>query len=353
MIPQELFNRFLKNECTDEEKEQVLNYLLENPGELDNHLPQEEFIQIDTHGQTGQELHDRLFQNVKAAAFQGKLRRLYIKRAIAVAAVLVVLVTGYWFIRTSTGNNNIETPVAKAGSTTPMPNWERINATATPVQVILPDSSVILLSANSKISYDGVFGANDQRAVHLTGEAKFDVRKDASRPFTVYSGNISTTALGTSFNIEAYDEANIITVHLITGKVVVKTADTLVRRLKENMFLVPGETLFYNKSTWQASIRKPENGQATAGKKRDILMPMQKPAWYMFDNQPVAEVLDQLSYYYGIRIVYRSQDLNNKYLTAKFQATDSLSKILKDIALLNQLSIAQTSDSFTVTDRAN
>lgn len=353
MIPQELFARFLKNECTTEEKEQVMNYLQENPGEWDNYLPAEEFIQIDSHGQTGNELHDRLFHNVKATVFQGKVRRLFLRRSIAAAAVIALLISGYWFISTSTGRSGSEKPVANAGSTATKAHWERVNTSNVPEQVVLPDSSVILLAANSTVSYDGIFGANDQRAIHLSGEARFDVKKDARRPFTVYSGNISTTALGTSFNVKAYEEVNIITVHLITGKVVIKAADAADRKLKEDMFLAPGETLFYNKSTWQASIRKPANGKAIAGMKRDLLMPAQKPEWYMFDNQPVAEVLDQLSYYYGVRIVYRSRDLNNKYLTAKFQATDSLSKILNDIALLNHLSIAPTSDSYTVSLRAN
>jgi|SRR6218665_70727 len=353
MIPQELFARFLKNECTIEEKEQAMKYLQENPGEWDNYLPQEEFMQIDSHGQTGNDLRDRLFHNVKATAFQGKVSRLYIRRAVAAAAVIVILISGYWFISTSTGNSRTETPVARVEPAANKAHWAHMNTTNMPEQLVLPDSSVILLAASSTVSYDGIFGGDDQRAIHLSGEARFDVKKDPRRPFTVYSGNISTTALGTSFNVKAYEEANIITVHLITGKVVVKAADTAARKLKEDMFLKPGETLFYNKSTWQASIRKPGNEKTIAGAKRDLLMPVQKPEWYMFDNQPVAEVLDQLSYYYGIRIVYRNQDLNNKYLTAKFQATDSLSKILKDIALLNQLSIAQTSDSYTVSLHAN
>ncbi len=353
MISQELFARFLKNECTVEEKEQVMNYLRENPEEWDIYLPPEEFMQIDSHGQTGNDLRDRLFHNVKETVFQGKVRRLYIRRAIAAAAVIIVLFTGYWFIRTSTGNSRTGTPVAKIEPAPNKASWKRVNTTAVPMQLVLPDSSVILLAANSAVSYDGIFGENDQRAIHLSGEARFDVKKDALRPFTVYSGGISTTALGTSFNVKAYEEVNIITVHLITGKVVVKAADTVARKLKEDMFLKPGEALFYNKSTWQASIRKPERGMNTADIKRDLLMPAQKPEWYLFDNQPVAEVLDQLSYYYGMRIVYRNQDLNNKYLTAKFQATDSLSKILTDIALINHLSIAHTGDSYIVSLRAD
>ncbi len=71
--------------------------------------------------------------------------------------------------------------------------------------IFLKDGSKVILNANSKISYLKPFD-EDQRVVALEGEAFFEVAKDKDRPFKVVSGVITTTALGTSFNIKAYPE---------------------------------------------------------------------------------------------------------------------------------------------------
>src|SRR5699024_6685187 len=65
---------------------------------------------------------------------------------------------------------------------------------------VLPDGSKVILNSNSSISYTDGF-AKDKRELTLQGEGFFQVTKDPARPFTVHTGNIATTALGTSFNV--------------------------------------------------------------------------------------------------------------------------------------------------------
>ena len=64
--------------------------------------------------------------------------------------------------------------------------------------IVLEDGSKVRLLANSSISLMQPF-SEKQRAIQLQGKAFFEVSHDKSRPFTVLSGNILTTALGTSF----------------------------------------------------------------------------------------------------------------------------------------------------------
>jgi ferric-dicitrate binding protein FerR (iron transport regulator) len=42
------------------------------------------------------------------------------------------------------------------------------------------------------------------REVYLSGEAYFDVKHADKVPFIIHTGNVSTTVLGTAFNIKAY-----------------------------------------------------------------------------------------------------------------------------------------------------
>src|SRR5690606_27701037 len=85
--------------------------------------------------------------------------------------------------------------------------------------ITLGDGSKVLLNSGSSLKYVKGFGT-DLREVFLVGEAFFEVSRDSIRPFIVRTGEISTTALGTSFNIEAYKDENL-NISLLTGKVAV------------------------------------------------------------------------------------------------------------------------------------
>ena len=61
----------------------------------------------------------------------------------------------------------------------------------------------------------------------MTGEAFFEVSENPHKPFIVRSGNITTTALGTSFNISNFPNDERITVSLATGKVKVEEVNIL------------------------------------------------------------------------------------------------------------------------------
>ena len=73
------------------------------------------------------------------------------------------------------------------------------------------------------------------------GEAYFEVAKDSTRPFIVRTGQITTTALGTSFNIKAYQNEEL-NISLLTG--LVEVGSEIGQFDKVN--LVPGEVLNIN-----------------------------------------------------------------------------------------------------------
>lgn len=85
---------------------------------------------------------------------------------------------------------------------------------------VLPDGSTVTLNAASSLVIPPDFG-NKERRVILSGEAFFEVKPDPAHPFKVSHGSITTTVLGTSFNIRAYHQAKI---SVVTGRVQVATA---------------------------------------------------------------------------------------------------------------------------------
>jgi ferric-dicitrate binding protein FerR (iron transport regulator) len=79
----------------------------------------------------------------------------------------------------------------------------------------LPDGSVVALNSNSKLVFPKQF-KGDTREVTLYGEAFFDVKPNAEKPFIISAGNAQVKVVGTSFNVSAYPETE-------TVEVVVKT----------------------------------------------------------------------------------------------------------------------------------
>lgn len=107
--------------------------------------------------------------------------------------------------------------------------------------IILPDGSEVILNSGSKISYVPDFNGKT-REVILKGEAYFKISKDVNKPFVVQTGNLATTALGTEFNVKAYEDGPQ-TVVLHEGKVQVNKNNTL---FPDQIILVPGEGIIYD-----------------------------------------------------------------------------------------------------------
>lgn len=82
----------------------------------------------------------------------------------------------------------------------------------------LADGSKVWLRHTSQLRYPKVFG-NSQRVVHLTGEAYFEIVKDTTKPFIIYTGSTATKVLGTSFNLRARPEESKVEVSVNSGKV--------------------------------------------------------------------------------------------------------------------------------------
>jgi len=83
--------------------------------------------------------------------------------------------------------------------------------------VDLPDGSRVFLNEGSEITYPNSFDL--ERTVKLDGEAFFEVMSDPASPFTVRSGIVVVSVLGTSFNVKETGEKNSIEVFVETGKV--------------------------------------------------------------------------------------------------------------------------------------
>jgi ferric-dicitrate binding protein FerR (iron transport regulator) len=143
-------------------------------------------------------------------------------RWAAAAVILLLAGTGvFYFMR--------YTPTNKTGST----NYKMISTARGQTQeVVLPDGSHVWLNAASTLRFPASFSAGE-RLVELTGEAFFDVEHADKIPFRIQSGDITTSVLGTAFDINAYPGQKALFVTVKRGLVKVQTGNTVLATLQK------------------------------------------------------------------------------------------------------------------------
>ncbi len=103
--------------------------------------------------------------------------------------------------------------------------------------IYLPDSTKVWLSSSSKLIYPVSF-KGESREVYLEGEAYFDVKHIAEKPFFVRSKNMEIKVLGTQFYVSSSKTASSDYVVLVEGSVVFSTGTWLN---KTEVTLTPGQ----------------------------------------------------------------------------------------------------------------
>ena len=110
------------------------------------------------------------------------------------------------------------------------------------------DGTVINLNAGSKLRFETSYGITD-RNVTLDGEGYFEVAKNEDLPFNVSTSHITVTAIGTAFNIKAYQNDPIIEATLVEGSV--KINNRFNSKKEESIILEPNQMLTFVKNNME------------------------------------------------------------------------------------------------------
>ncbi|WP_343674583.1 FecR domain-containing protein [Chitinophaga sp.] len=174
--------------------------------------------------------------------------------------------------------------------------------------IYLPDSSKVLLHPGSKMDYR--YNGNN-REVTLEGEAYFDVASQPAQPFIIHTGRVSTTVLGTSLNIKAWNTDSV-TVSVLSGKVQVTDA------YQQKTILTPNEQVVYNQHTNNIQQVKIIPATVIAWAKSDM----------QFQDMPYEQLAQKLDRRYDVNIVFKNPALQHCPITGRFSGTESLNEVL-------------------------
>ncbi len=171
--------------------------------------------------------------------------------------------------------------------------------------ITLPDGSLVRLSPGSQITYSSAFADLGLRNVNLIGEAFFEVKRDTLRPFSVYSGGITTRVLGTSFTVRA--GAKDVSVTVNTGKVAVSRSG----RESEPLVLTPNQ-----KAVYVAAEQKLTKALAEVPV---IVSQEELKGRFAFDGEPAGKIFQALEKAYRISIQFDEARLKDCYVTLPFR----------------------------------
>jgi ferric-dicitrate binding protein FerR (iron transport regulator) len=182
--------------------------------------------------------------------------------------------------------------------------------------ILLSDSSQVTLNADSKLRYPDRFNGTD-REVYLDGEGYFAIRHLNSQPFVVHTGKLSTTVLGTKFDISAYPDSRTIAVSLLEGKVRVTRNEA--GKADKTVVLEPEEQVIYNKESGISSFGRFDSLE-TVGWKDNV---------YKYESEPLREVLPELERAFGTKLVITDEAVLGQKITITFE--DNSEKTVIDV----------------------
>ena len=286
---QQLLIKYRENTCNPQELNQVLIYLKTEAGQrhlaklLDDEptgLSPSSAADADYDG-----VFDRINERIVRKQPRPMAKRGFISRrrfSAAAAVALLLLATTTWFLIRGADPTTYQTAYGETQTVT------------------LPDGSVATLNAHSRLTLSDDF--ETRREVWLEGEAFFEVEKardkaQKSIKFVVHTDRLRVEVLGTSFNVQDWDEKT--QVVLTTGKVQLTSAT------HEAVTMEPGELAEVTETS--QTIRK------------KVVDPDRYSAWtnnrLRCDDTPLAEIATVIERRFGKRVVFQQVGLRKVAVT--------------------------------------
>lgn len=214
---EELKAKFLAGECTEEELQQVRDWLKNSPEDRQElfrlekmsdalkaqFMPKSQIRQAEERLMAHIQKQEAEQEAEQKAEHHAHVVRLW-RRAAAVA-VVCVLGGLAWFYSQHNNLRHVQMQLVTTGA---------YNDTT----LVLPDGTKVWLNKLSALKYPKEFDS-DNRVVEIEGEGYFEVTKNPHQPFIVESEVMSVKVLGTVFNFRIDKQQQRATVSLLEGKV--------------------------------------------------------------------------------------------------------------------------------------
>jgi ferric-dicitrate binding protein FerR (iron transport regulator) len=196
------------------------------------------------------------------------------------------------------------------------------------------------------------------REVNLSGEAYFDVVKNAEKPFIIHAGKINIKVLGTAFNVNCYPEEKNTVTSLLRGSLEVTMKDR-----QESIILKPNEKLIVSND----ENRSVNTGQRQPGKIIPVVQgnifelsrlsvlskdnSIVETSWLnnklVFRSESFEDLAIKMERWYGVGIRFKEEKLKAKRFTGIFEK-ESIAQALAALQLTTPFTYKINRDSIFI-----
>lgn len=247
----------------------------------------------------------QMFRNrVYLAGFasQTRRRKYTMRHFLAYAATIASLITltlfAYFYTKPSLSANhfisNIEVPYGSKS------------------QIELNDGTKVWLNAGSKLCFPNDFGKKE-RKVYFEGEASFEVARNEKLPFIVQTKDIGIKVLGTTFNVNTYEERKEIKIALLEGEVELSSDIGGSVRMKTN------DIAFYDRASKKIAIHNDGVGDAFGWRDNQLI----------FDNETFEQITLILERRFDVKFSIHDNSIKKRKFKGDFVNNETLEEILK------------------------
>jgi transmembrane sensor len=223
-------------------------------------------------------------------------------RALMAAAALVSVIIGIWYIQSKTGSPQIAEIRTGYGEVK---------------HILLPDSSIVILNANSSMRIPQQWTDDDNkdgREVWLEGEAYFEVQKKTAtrQKFVVHTDQVDVIVLGTKFNVNTRRQQAVVALEEGKVQLSVHGVEQSVLEKAAPMVLRPGQVVVIGQAE-KVKINTDKDVVAHSGWSRNE---------FHFDNTSLAEIGRLIEDDYGYKIEATDTTLLQRSISGDLRAAN-------------------------------
>jgi len=287
---------FFDGYASKEEKEEIRSWLKDSEEHKKELFKEREFFDAVI-------LSEKVCQDPKKEEAKRPLSKSILYESIKIAAVVaLVLVCTCYFYQSKLKQASLATNIVT------VPAGER-------AKVTLPDGTKVWLNACSEIQYPGIF-IDSVRKVKLQGEAYFEVTHDKDHPFIVQTKKFNIKALGTKFDVDAYEDSNNFCTSLMQGSVEVSEQINPSSRI----ILKPGH---------QVSMTDGHLKETNTIKDYDLFR--WREGLICFRDLTFEQLMIRFEKCYGIHIIVLNEKMKSYVCSGKFRVSDGINNALRII----------------------
>jgi len=191
-------------------------------------------------------------------------------------------------------------------------------------RLTLSDGTKVYLNSMTTLKYPVQFGS-DKREVELVGEAYFEVVKNEAKPFVVNTTEMKVEVLGTSFNVNAYEDSENTVTTLVEGKVKLLHSSNQ----GEEQILKPNEQAVMDNLSGKIVLSNVDVSNYISWKDGQLV----------FYDMPLEEIMTQLTRWYSAKVFYMNPEVKSIRFSGSLDKYDEIGKFIDIIQATQKVNV--------------